>query len=70
LHDGLAKAPLPLVMKTTVPPGVNAGLADRSVTTAVHTVAKPTLTEDGAQLRDMEADRLLTVTAALPLLML
>ena len=57
-------------MKVTVPVGVIIVPGDVSVTIAVQVVAWLTTTVEGVQATTVEAPRLLTVTVALPLLVL
>lgn len=57
-------------MKVTVPVGVTIVPGDVSVTIAVQVVAWLTTTVEGVQATAVEASRLLTVTVALPLLVL
>lgn len=47
------KLPAPSVVKVTVPPGVN-GVAEVSVTVAVHVLEEPTATEAGRQLTEVD----------------
>jgi hypothetical protein len=58
------KAPLPLLVKLTLPAGVLAVPESVSLTVAVQVVAEPTPAEPGVQLTDVEDVRLSTVNVS------
>ena len=62
--------PLPSLEKLAVPPGVLAVPEELSLTVAVQVVLAPTATELGLQATAVEVERLVTVRAKVPLLVL
>jgi hypothetical protein len=52
----LAKVPVPLEMKDTVPPGVT-GVEEVSITVAVHVVEDPVTKVEGRQLTEVDVGR-------------
>jgi hypothetical protein len=64
------KKPAPSALNPTLPVGVIAEPGEVSVTVAVHSVARPTATGLGEQLKLVDADRADTPTLWLPLLAL
>ena len=68
VHDGALRAPSPVWVNGTVPPGVEVVPVSMSATVAVHVVASPTGCAVGVQVVVVSVVRVLTATASVPLL--